>query len=71
LYPAIQLLAFELGLRFFTDYLLGNRYFKVTEPEQNLHKACSQFQLMQSIQRQQKEIEGLVNSLKKYKLSNH
>ena len=71
LYPAIQLLPFELGLRFFSDYLQGNRYFKVSEPKQNLHRACRQFQLMQSIQRQQKEIEGLVNSLKKCNLSNH
>lgn len=71
LYPAIQLLPFELGLRFFTDYLQGNRYFKVSEPEQNLHRACRQFQLMQSIQGQQKEIKGLVNSLKKCNLSNH
>ena len=60
LFPAIQLLAFELGLRFFTDYLEGNRYFKVCEPEQNLHKAISQFQLMQSIQRQEKQIRKLI-----------
>jgi thiamine kinase-like enzyme len=65
LYPAIQLLPFELGLRFFTDYLQGNRYFKVSELEQNLHRACRQFQLMQSIHTQQKKIEDLISSFKK------
>ncbi len=67
LYPAIQLLPFELGLRFFTDYLQGNRYFKVSEPEQNLHRACRQFRLMQSIHKQQKEIENLIDSFKNLK----
>ncbi len=28
LYATIELIPFELGLRFFTDYLQGNRYFK-------------------------------------------
>lgn len=64
LYPAIQLLPFELGLRFFTDYLQGDHYFKVSEPEQNLHRACRQFQLMQSIHKQQKEIEDLIDGFK-------
>jgi len=63
LYVAIQLIPLELGLRFFTDYLEGNLYFKVTEPEQNLHRALTQFQLMESITRQQPAIQKLINSL--------
>jgi len=31
LYDAIRLIAFELGLRFFTDYLEGNVYFRYQE----------------------------------------
>jgi Ser/Thr protein kinase RdoA (MazF antagonist) len=30
LHTALYLITFELGLRFFTDYLLGNPYFKMT-----------------------------------------
>lgn len=64
LYPAIQLIPFELGLRFFTDFLQGNQYFKITEPEQNLHKAITQFQLMQSITTQTKPIQQLIEEFK-------
>ena len=60
LYPAIQLIPFELGLRFFTDYLEGNQYFKVAFPEQNLNRAIAQFYLCESITAQEKEIRQLI-----------
>ena len=56
----IRLIAFELGLRFFTDYLNNNVYFKVTHPEHNLQRALVQFQLTKSIESQEKNIEDLV-----------
>jgi Ser/Thr protein kinase RdoA (MazF antagonist) len=64
LYAAIQLIPFELGLRFYTDYLEGNRYFKVTEPEQNLQRATDQFQLCESIMTQESAIRTLIENLK-------
>jgi len=64
LYPAIELIPFELGLRFYTDYLEGNRYFKVSEPQENLHRACSQFRLCESIRVQKNELDLLIEDLK-------
>lgn len=64
LYPAIQLIPFELGLRFYTDYLEGNRYFKVTEPEQNLRRAADQFRLCENIMAQESAIKSLIAQLK-------
>ncbi len=64
LYSAIELLPFELGLRFFTDYLQGNHYFKTSYPEQNLERACQQFQLVQSIQEQRPQIEKMITQFK-------
>jgi serine/threonine protein kinase len=64
LYAAIQLIPFELGLRFYTDYLEGNRYFKVTESEQNLQRAADQFQLCESIMAQESAIKALIERLK-------
>jgi Ser/Thr protein kinase RdoA (MazF antagonist) len=61
LYPAIRLIPFELGIRFYTDYLDGNRYFKVTEPEGNLHRAIGQFRLCESVMAQEIGINGLIN----------
>jgi Ser/Thr protein kinase RdoA (MazF antagonist) len=63
LFDAIRLIAFELGLRFFTDYLAGSVYFKVKYPEHNLHRALVQFQLTASIEAQKASIQALVNDL--------
>ncbi len=57
LVTAVALISFELGLRFFTDHLAGDRYFKVSRPGQNLHRALVQFHLNQSIGAQQGELE--------------
>ncbi|MDD2722402.1 MAG: aminoglycoside phosphotransferase family protein [Methylovulum sp.] len=64
LFPAIQLLPFELGLRFYTDYLQGDRYFKITGPGQNLQRAKAQFQLCASVMAQKAEIEALIRRVK-------
>lgn len=60
IFHAVRLISFELGLRFLTDYLAGNRYFKVLHKAENLHRALVQFHLVQSIERQRKEIERIV-----------
>jgi hypothetical protein len=65
IYDSIRLLAFELGLRFFTDYLVGNVHFsKVKYAEHNLVRALVQFQLTQSIETQQSPICAIVRDLK-------
>jgi hypothetical protein len=53
-------IAFELGLRFFTDHLQGNTYFRISRPDQNLDRALVQFSLAASILAQQKELAGLL-----------
>jgi Ser/Thr protein kinase RdoA (MazF antagonist) len=63
LYDAIRLIAFELGLRFFTDYLEGNVYFKVAYPEHNLCRAIVQFKLTESIEAQEQAIRSIVCDL--------
>ncbi|MGZ5607997.1 MAG: phosphotransferase enzyme family protein [Methylobacter sp.] len=65
LYPAIRLIPFELGIRFYTDYLEGNRYFKVTNPDQNLQRAIGQFRLCESIIAQEAAIKRLIIQLQK------
>lgn len=57
LVDAAWLISFELGLRFFTDHLAGNRYFKITCPDQNLKRALVQLYLAQSIDRQRDSLD--------------
>ncbi|MFZ5761798.1 MAG: phosphotransferase enzyme family protein [Thermodesulfobacteriota bacterium] len=64
LFPeAAWLIAFELGLRFFTDFLAGNVYFKTSQPEQNLHRALVQFRLAESIAAQQDAVRRILAGL--------
>lgn len=59
-YDAIRLIPFELGLRFLTDHLEGNHYFKTAWPGQNLHRAMAQLQLTASIEKVENEIKALI-----------
>jgi Ser/Thr protein kinase RdoA (MazF antagonist) len=60
---AARLLSFELGLRFFSDHLAGNRYFKCRHPGHNLERALVQFTLTERIEAQEGELEQLVREL--------
>ncbi len=64
LYDAIRLIAFELGLRFFSDYLAGNVYFKVKHLQHNLDRALVQFKLTESIERQETTIRQLIRDFR-------
>ena len=64
IYDAIRLLAFELGLRFFADYLAGNVYFKVKHPEHNLARVLVQFKLTESIESQETTIRNIIQDMK-------
>ncbi len=63
IYDSIRLITFELGLRFFTDFLQGSCYFKADYDEHNLHRALVQFKLVESIEAQEKDILGIVAGL--------
>ncbi len=56
IYDAIFLLTFELGVRFFTDHLTGDTYFKVDRRGENLQRAVVQFMLAEEIKNHEKEI---------------
>jgi Ser/Thr protein kinase RdoA (MazF antagonist) len=64
LYDAIRLIAFELGLRFFTDYLEGNVYFKANHQEHNLARALVQFKLTESIESQETVIRFIIRDMR-------
>jgi Ser/Thr protein kinase RdoA (MazF antagonist) len=63
LFDAIRLIPFELGLRFLTDHFAGNRYFKVTQPGQNLLRARAQFRLTEDIERHAGQLHALIDTL--------
>jgi Ser/Thr protein kinase RdoA (MazF antagonist) len=60
LFEAVGLIAFELGLRFFTDYLEGDVYFKARREGHNLLRALVQFRLAESIESQETAIRAII-----------
>lgn len=57
-FDAVRLIAFELGLRFLTDHLAGDVYFRCDNPGHNLRRALVQFQLTASIEAQESRIRA-------------
>ncbi len=47
---SVKVLALELGIRFLTDYLNGDLYFKITHPMHNLERCRNQLALSRDIE---------------------
>ena len=57
-----RLLTFTIGIRFLTDYLSGDVYFKTHRPAQNVDRCRTQFKLVESMERQAKRMQDVVNA---------
>jgi hypothetical protein len=55
-----KLITFEIGIRFLTDYLTCDTYFKIHREGHNLDRARSQFALVRSIAEQESAMEKLL-----------
>jgi aminoglycoside phosphotransferase (APT) family kinase protein len=58
-----KLITFEIGIRFLTDYLAGDTYFKVHREGHNLDRCRTQFRLVESIEQQEEPMNKLVEGL--------
>ena len=64
IFAAARLISFELGLRFFSDHLAGDIYFRSQRPGHNLERALVQFKLTESIEAQEQAIRTIVEGLR-------
>ena len=55
-----KLITFEIGIRFLTDFLEGDHYFKVHRDGHNLDRCRTQFKLVESIEHQEDQMNRLV-----------
>jgi hypothetical protein len=58
-----KVITFEIGIRFLTDFLSGDTYFKVHRPGHNLDRCRSQFKLLESIEQQESRMNELIQSI--------
>ncbi|HEX5789671.1 MAG TPA: aminoglycoside phosphotransferase family protein [Luteolibacter sp.] len=55
-----KLITLECGMRFLTDYLLGDPYFKIRHPRHNLDRCRNQFAFVRVIEKHLGTLEGIV-----------
>lgn len=60
---SVKLLTYECGVRFLTDYLNGDTYFKIHRENHNLDRARNQFKLVSDIAAMEEELCETVKSL--------
>ena len=58
-----RLMTLECGIRFLTDYLDGDNYFRIHYPEQNLDRCRTQFKLVKDMEEQ---FEAMAAVIEKY-----
>jgi hypothetical protein len=58
-----KLITFEIGIRFLTDYLSGDKYFRTHRAGHNLDRCRTQFRLVESIERQEEAMQKYVSRL--------
>ena len=55
-----RLMTLECGIRFLTDYLDGDHYFRIHYPEQNLDRTRTQFKLVKDMEEQFEQMSAVV-----------
>lgn len=55
-----KVMTLECGIRFLTDYLVGDTYFKIHRPEHNLERARTQFKMVADMERKWKAMQEIV-----------
>ena len=60
-----RLMTLECGIRFLTDYLQGDVYFKTHREGQNLDRCRTQFALVKSIEDQNDALQKMVDAVKR------
>lgn len=59
-----KVMTFECGMRFLTDYLEGDHYFKIHRPEHNLDRCRTQFKLVKDMEEKWEEMQRIVGKYK-------
>ena len=57
------IMTLECGMRFLTDYLMGDVYFKTHRPDHNLDRARTQFALVADMERKLDEMRKIIKDI--------
>ena len=59
------MMTFECGMRFLTDYLEGDVYFKIHYPEHNLVRCRTQFKMVADMENLRDKMDEIVRKYSK------
>ena len=62
---ASKLMTLECGMRFLTDYINGDVYFRTEYPEHNLDRARNQFKLVADMDSKMDKMEEIIKNIQK------
>lgn len=60
-----KLMTLECGVRFLTDYLSGDTYFRIHRPNHNIDRCRTQFKLVSDMEKKQNEMRAVIEKLSK------
>ena len=58
-----KLITLECGVRFLTDYLNGDKYFKIHRPCHNLDRCRTQFKLVADMETKWEQMQQIIQSI--------
>ena len=56
-------MTYECGIRFLTDYLNGDTYFRIHREHHNLDRARNQFKLVAELSEKEAELSAIVQEI--------
>jgi thiamine kinase-like enzyme len=60
---APRLITYTIAVRFLTDYIDGDNYFKIHHEHHNIQRARAQLKLVRSMEEQYGEMQGIIRSV--------
>lgn len=60
---AAKFMTFIMGIRFLTDYLEGDVYYKIKHPKHNIERARAQFRLVSEITKNEEKMSRIIRQL--------
>ncbi|MGN0568722.1 MAG: phosphotransferase enzyme family protein [Acutalibacteraceae bacterium] len=58
-----KLMTFECGMRFLTDYLNGDTYFRIAYDDHNLDRCHTQFRLVEDMERKMEDMKAITQEI--------
>lgn len=58
-----KLMTFECGMRFLTDYLNGDTYFRIAYDDHNLDRCRTQFRLVEDMERKMEDMKAITQEI--------